>query len=133
MNVAFAVWNGRIAPVFDAARQLHLVRIEAGRIAAERDESILDEGPTSRALRLAGLEVDVLVCGAISRQLQGMIAAYGVRVVPFIAGDLREVLRAFLSGEHELRNFTTPGPRRQHGRNQRGRGREYRATGRGEQ
>ena len=130
MNVAFAIWNGRVAPLFDAARQLRVVRIEAGRIVEERDEWMFDEGPTNRALRLAGLNIKTLVCGGISRQLQGMIAAYGIRVVPSVAGELSEIVRAFISGEHTLGSFTTPRPRRQQGRSQKREGGVHR-SGRG--
>ena len=41
MKAAFAVWNNRIAPVFDVAREIRLVETESGRIVRERDEKLL--------------------------------------------------------------------------------------------
>jgi hypothetical protein len=38
MNVAFACWNRRIAPVFDSARQILIVQVESGRIVREEQQ-----------------------------------------------------------------------------------------------
>ncbi len=109
MKAAFAVWNHRIAPVFDVARQVHVVMTEGGRIVGEGEESLPNDGGEGKGLRLAELGVDTLVCGAISRTTQAMVAAYGIRTIPFVAGDLREVIRAWLSGALEKEVFAMPG------------------------
>ena len=109
MRAAFAVWNHRIAPVFDVARQIHLVVAESGRIVNEIDESLPDDGGSGKVLLLTELGVDTLVCGAISRSMQVMVAAYGIRTVPFVAGDLRQIISAWLSGELEKTMFAMPG------------------------
>jgi predicted Fe-Mo cluster-binding NifX family protein len=112
MKVAFAVWNNRIAPVFDVARQVHIVHSESGQIIREEDAIIGNEGAMQKAVRLAELGVGTLVCGAISRQLLATIAAYGVHVIPFIAGDLREVIQAHLAGSVDWKQYAMPGCRR---------------------
>jgi predicted Fe-Mo cluster-binding NifX family protein len=108
MKAAFAVWDERIAPVFDVARHLHVVEIDKGRIVAESREE-LDDAPSRKAQRLDRMDVRVLVCGAISRELQTMVAARGIRVVPFVAGSLREVLEAWLRGRLGKDAFAMPG------------------------
>jgi predicted Fe-Mo cluster-binding NifX family protein len=109
MKTAFATWDNRIAPVFDIARQIHLVEAESGRIVAETEEVLADDMPVQKALRLAELGADTLVCGAISRLLQDMVASYGIRVIPFVAGDLREIIQAWLSDNLEHDVFAMPG------------------------
>jgi predicted Fe-Mo cluster-binding NifX family protein len=109
MKTAFAAWNNRIAPVFDVARHIHIVETESGRIVREDREKLNDDVPARKALRLAELDIGTLVCGAISRPLQAMVAAYGIRVVPFVAGDLREVIAAWHSGRLEKDIFAMPG------------------------
>ena len=109
LKAAFAVWNRRIAPVFDVARQVRVVTAESGRIVCETEESLPDDAGSGKVLKLTELGVDTLVCGAISRSLQGMIAAYGIRTVPFVAGDLRRIVEAWLAGELEKRSFAMPG------------------------
>jgi predicted Fe-Mo cluster-binding NifX family protein len=111
MKTAFATWNNRIAPVFDVARHIHIVEAESGRIVREAREELTDDVPAHKALHLAELDISTLVCGAISRPLQAMVAAYGIRVVPFVAGDLREVIEAWHSNRLKKDIFAMPGCR----------------------
>jgi len=95
-KAAFAYWDNRIAPVFDNARQLYLVEIDdSEQITNEAQETLPDDQPVQKALRLAQLAVNTLVCGAISRSLQEIVCAYGIRLVPFVAGELQEVIQAW--------------------------------------
>jgi len=109
MRAAFAHWESRIAPVFDVARYLQVIDIESGHVISEHQETLLDDLPVQKALRLAELGVEVLVCGAISRPLHEMILAYGIQVVPFIAGDMSSVVHAWLRGKLRGNAFAMPG------------------------
>lgn len=110
MRVAFAVWNDRIAPVFDVVREVRLADFESGRVVREETLYPLQEGSlTEKAVWLAELKVEVLVCGAISRPLQSVVAGYGIQVVPFLAGNLQEIIRAWLDGTLESGHFAMPG------------------------
>ena len=138
MKTAFAYWENRIAPVFDTARDLLLVESEEERITREERLPLADEPPLARTLRLVELGVETLVCGAISRALQEMLLAYGIRVRGFVAGDLHEVIRAWLEGKMNQEVFAMPGclGRGGHGRwsadkenNMQGRGRNSGAGG----
>ena len=117
IKAAFATWNNRIAPVFDVARSIQLVETESGRIVRRTHASVDSEIPNQKALRLAELQVGTLVCGAISRPLQAVIKAYGIEVIPFVSGNLQEVIQAWLSGTlAESADYTMPGCRRAGGR-----------------
>ncbi|MBN2654566.1 MAG: NifB/NifX family molybdenum-iron cluster-binding protein [Nitrospirae bacterium] len=107
--VAFSIWESRVAPVFDTADQIAIVDVEDGRILSERQEVISDQMPAQKALRLAGLGINTLVCGAISRLTQGLVSAYGIQVVSFVAGGLREVIDAWISGRLVNDAFSMPG------------------------
>jgi predicted Fe-Mo cluster-binding NifX family protein len=109
MKAAFAHWNKRIAPVFDTARAVHVVEARDGAIISETQALLPEELPLHKALRLAELGVDTLVCGAISRAADELVAAYAIRVIPFVAGDLGEVIRAWLNGTLARDAFTMPG------------------------
>ena len=109
MRVAIPISDGRISPVFDAARRLLLVDIENGR-EVWRTEQIVGEpelGP--RARRVAELGADVLICGAISRPLEAMLLSAGVEVVPQTCGPVEDVLEAFMSGRLTEQAFVMPG------------------------
>lgn len=109
MKAAFAYLNKRIAPVFDTARHFHLVEVQSGRIVSETEETMALEMQVHKTQRLAGMGIDTLICGAISRPLQAMVAACGIRVIPFVAGDLDVVVRAWLKGGLHGRAFAMPG------------------------
>ena len=120
-KAAFAYWEDRIAPVFDTAREFCIVEAQSGKIIRETRESLKDNQPLITALRMAELRLDVLVCGAISGDIQALIAAYGIRIVPFVSGELRRVIEAWLKGNLENDVFAMPGCRFQ-GRRRRRRG-----------
>ena len=112
MRVAMAVWNDRISPVFDTSSRLLLVDVEQG---AERDRRNVEMGvdlfPTQRARRLTELEVNVLICGAISRMLAGFVSASGVVVIPWVSGPVEGVLRAYLTKRLSESRWRMPGCR----------------------
>jgi predicted Fe-Mo cluster-binding NifX family protein len=120
MKAAFAAWEDRIAPVFDVARRVRLVDARGGRILGECERPLDAELPTQRVWLLAEMGIELLVCGAISRPMEAMVAAHGIRVVPFVTGGLREIIDAWLEGRIGDRRHVMPGCRcrraRAHGR-----------------
>ena len=109
MKTGFACWEDRIAPVFDSARQIMLVESIEGKIVSESREALPDGQPFGMASFLHGLGIESLVCGAISRPLQKMIEDRGIKVVSFVAGNLREIIKACLSGSLLTEQFAMPG------------------------
>lgn len=109
MKAAFAYLDKRIAPVFDTAQQICVVEVESKRIVSETQERLAHDLPMQKTLRLAELGIGALICGAISRPLQAMVAAYGIQVIPFVAGDLKEVIQAWLKGGLNGSAFAMPG------------------------
>jgi len=109
MKTAFAYWDNRIAPVFDIARQIHVVETESGRIVAETKEVMANDLPVKKVFRIVELGVSTLVCGAISRPLHAMVVASGIRVISFVAGDMRKVINAWLNGKLESGKYAMPG------------------------
>lgn len=112
MKIAVTIWNDRIAPVFDVARDIRLVEVIDGRMADPQEDILPGELPVQKALRLVELGVDTLICGAISRPVGAMIASYGIQVVPFVAGNPEAVVMAWLKGGLTEEVFLMPGCRR---------------------
>ena len=112
-KAAFATWNDRIAPVFDVARSVQLVEIEDGQIVHQKKIGVTGDMANLKAAGLAELGIDTLVCGAISSSLQTMIAAYGIKVIGFVAGNLQEVIQAWACGRlADSAAFVMPGCRK---------------------
>ena len=114
MRIAIPVWEGKVSPVFDTALRLLVVEAEdQGEIS--RFEIYLDEQDLSRrCFRMQGMEVDILICGAISRPFSRMLTASGIEVIREISGHAEEVLQAYLKGNLFHPKFLMPGCKRNH-------------------
>jgi len=109
MKTAFSVWEHRIAPVFDTARQIHLVELDGLQVTSETTHVISEVSIASRIAWLTENGVHTLVCGAVSRPLHVEIIAAGIVVIPFVAGDLRQVIQASSDGTISDIRFRMPG------------------------
>jgi predicted Fe-Mo cluster-binding NifX family protein len=109
MKAAVTVWDGRMAPVFDVSREALILTIEGATVAARSFESIETPTPALKLERLAELGVETLICGAITEPLQYALAARGVRVIGFVAGEVDEVVASFLAGTLPTRALSMPG------------------------
>src|SRR3990172_13136030 len=77
MRVAIPDWDGHVSPVLDNANRCLLIEIEDGSVIG-RETVVLAEGsPSSRALQLVKLRVDVLICCTITHALEAAIASPG--------------------------------------------------------
>ena len=120
MRIGISTWDQRISPVFDTSTSLLVVEVAEGR-EVSRETRPLPDGPLpERARQLANWGVEVLLCGAISQRLSGMAALYGIRLIPWLSGNVEEVLTAFLVGQFTGgvpdQRFAMPGCCRRRGR-----------------
>ena len=109
MKLGIAIWNGRVSPVFDTSQRLEVLDVEEGQVRSRREEEIGADAPCKRAGRLGDLGVATLICGAVSRSLVELLAARGIRVLPFVCGETEEVLSAFLAGRLPDPRLAMPG------------------------
>ena len=111
MRLAIAVWNERVSPVFDTAGRLILVDMENGVEQGRHVEIIPEASMMQRARRLTDLGVSVLICGAISRPLATLLSTSGIRVLPWTAGAVHDVLDVYLKGRLPDPRWLMPGCR----------------------
>ena len=115
MRMAIPIWQSRVSPVFDTAGRLLIVDVENGRETYRAERSIAGLSSPERVNRLVELDVDVLLCGAVSRPLASMVAASGIRVIPWVTGNADGVLQSYLTGKPFDTRFLMPGcGRRRH-------------------
>lgn len=109
MKIAIPLWNDCVSNVLDFANRLLLVDIENGKETNRSEVELKAESLLQRAGQLKSLEIDVLVCGAISRTLAQMVTASGIQVLPYVTGRVDDVLQAYLTGQLVRPQFTMPG------------------------
>lgn len=109
MKIAIPIYNESVSNVFDFATHLLLVDIEND-TETNRSEVVLgNQSLQQRADQLKVLGVDVLVCGAISRELENMVATAGIEILPYVTGRVDDVLQAYLTGQLVKPEFSMPG------------------------
>ena len=117
MNVAIPILDERVSPVFDVAQSVILVELDGVRELRRQTVAMHSQDLTRRVDELSQHDVNVLICGAISRPLEAMVVAAGIRVIPQTCGAVEEVVQAFVAGRLNDRAFLMPGccGRRRHG------------------
>ena len=109
MRVAIPEYQGRVAPAFDSCRKLLIVDRGTGETQqiVALDWSSLPRG--TRASRLKLLDVRVLICGGISNWLAEMVENEGIRVIPWVSGEIQEVIEAYFTGRGVDGKMAMPG------------------------
>jgi predicted Fe-Mo cluster-binding NifX family protein len=109
MKVAVIVWENTVSTVCDFSSRLLVFDVTGDEVKNRSfmpfETGILPE----RVNQLEKLGVEVLLCGAISRPLERMICATGVKVIPCLRGSIEEVIGAYLDGGLSDARFTLPG------------------------
>jgi predicted Fe-Mo cluster-binding NifX family protein len=124
MKIAIPVYNGNVSNVFDFAHRLLLVNIENGKEVNRSEVALEGQSLPQRLSKLKSLDVDVLVCGAISQVLANMVTTSGIQLLPYVTGRIDNVLQAYMTGQLLRPEFSMPGcwpgARRGFGRRRRG-------------
>lgn len=112
MRIALPVWEDKVSPVLDTALKLLVVEVKD-----QREESRfvyhIDENDLSyKCHRIRKLELDILICGAVSHAFLQMLLASGLDVIQEISGPAEDVLNAYLQGNIFQPRFLMPGCKR---------------------
>lgn len=105
------VWEQRISPVFDTARSLMIFDSSSD---AELKSMVIPFGECGFFRRIEILtehDVKLLICGAISRVMLDHLLRNRIQVIPWITGDVNEVLAAYEQGLLSHPRFMMPGCR----------------------
>ncbi len=109
MKVAIPAFQGRVSPVFDTCQELLIFEEDAEGRLADRMVDFSGVPEFMRAARLRELGVDVLLCGGITHFQARRVQTYGVRLVPWVAGSVQEVMAAYRAGALSDPRYAMPG------------------------
>ncbi len=112
MKVALTIWENRISPVADSARQLMVADVDNRSVRDTHSLYLEAHSVFHCARKLADLDAKIFICGAISDFFTNLVEGYGIRVIPFVCGKAEEVLNAYLENNLSNPKFAmTEGPR----------------------
>ena len=121
-TVALTVWGSRISPVFESASRIRLVHV-VGQGPQVLAEMSLPAEILSRIALLREQKVSVLICGAISGLQASIIRAWEIELIPFVAGEVNNVIAGYIHGRLNSDQYFMPGCSGRHKRRRRrGRG-----------
>jgi predicted Fe-Mo cluster-binding NifX family protein len=109
MKIAIPIWNGCVSSAFDFSHRLLLVEVENGEEVKRSEVSSSIQSIPEKANQLKTLGVEVLICGAISRSLASLVRASGIEVLPYVVGQIDEIVEAYLMGRLVRPQFILPG------------------------
>jgi predicted Fe-Mo cluster-binding NifX family protein len=115
MKIALSIWKDCISTVFDAADQLLVLEPEPTDGFKRTTLKLSATDPKGRADEVKEHQIDVLICGAISRPLENLLTASGVEVFSFVRGPVEDVIGAYQNGHLHHAVFALPGCCRRRG------------------
>ena len=108
MMIAMPIMRGRVAPVLNwCSRTVIFPATPEGGSAQEIWTPEL--GPAERLQLLREHGVQTLICGALSLDLQNCAVGLGLKVIPGVAGDIEEVIKAYRQNRLDQPEFWLPG------------------------
>lgn len=121
MKIGIPVWDNRVSPLLDTAGQLLMVNVEQEKRLPREVVNIPLQPPWQRARYIHDAGVGTLICGAVSRPLESMLIAAGITVIPWIRGEIEEIIAAYSAGTLDKSSYQLPGCCRRRGRHRSGR------------
>lgn len=109
MRIAIPIRDSCVSPAFDFSHRLLLVEFEDGRETRCSEVVLVPESIVQRAGRLRDLEVDILICGAISRDLARSVTGAGIEILAYVTGPVDEVLTAYITDQLTKPEYILPG------------------------
>lgn len=109
MRIAIPIWEDKVSPVLDTAERLLIVEIQNKKESSRFEIYLHGQDISRRCFSIRELEVDILICGAISRSFSSMLMASGVNIIPGISGLAVNVLNAYIKGTLFDSKFLMPG------------------------
>ena len=99
MKIALPVYEERVAPRFDCATSFRIITCEKGKITKSENVIFASSKPLERMNMILNLGIKTLICGAVNEFALRMFKEKGINVIPWIIGNVQEVIDSFLKGD----------------------------------
>jgi predicted Fe-Mo cluster-binding NifX family protein len=109
MRIAVSIWENKVSPVLDMATKLLIVEQGVQKEESHFEVYLIKQEISQRCSFIRALEIDVLICGAVSRQFSRMLKASGINIISGISGPVKDVLKAYFHGNLLQPKFLMPG------------------------
>jgi predicted Fe-Mo cluster-binding NifX family protein len=114
MRIAVSIWGEKISPVLDTATRLLIIEHDIDSNISRFETRLPEQNISRRCSFIRDLDIDVLICGAVSRQMSGLLTSAGIKVISEISGPAEAVIDAYFQGTLLQKEFFMPGRRSNH-------------------
>jgi len=108
MRIAIPIWEESVSPVLDSALRLLVVEMNDHKETCRFVYPLAEHDISRRCLRIKELDINTLICGAVSSPFHRMLQASGIEVIQEISGKAEDVLKAFLQGSLFCSKYMLP-------------------------
>ena len=109
MKIALSTHKDNLSVAFDFAESLQIFSVEDGNPIKENDYLLLNVNPVSRAAEIKKQDIELLICGCISRCSYEVLTQLGIEVVSHVSGTVDEILSAYLNDKLASPDLSMPG------------------------
>jgi len=108
-RVAIPTFQNRVSPVLDTCQHLLILDIQQHR-EVSREAVFLGEMPLAERFDvIANLGVVTVICGGVSETFANMLKGSNVLLRNGVAGDVDEIITAFLEDRIDMPRYYMPG------------------------
>ena len=113
MKAAIPIFGNRISPRLDCAKKVLLVKIEKKekKVLFSEEKVFQVDGVNESTDFFVSNEIDTVICGGISIELQDSLIKSDIRVISWVTGEADKALDLFLKGELVSGAMLCPGMR----------------------
>lgn len=99
MKVAIPHHDGEMTPCFEYTAGITIYEVHKNKVVSKTDFTLRSKEEFDRVRLLRDQGVSVLICSGILDTYEGLLTASGIRVISWVSGKAREVLRLFLQNK----------------------------------
>jgi predicted Fe-Mo cluster-binding NifX family protein len=108
MRIGIPIWEDKVSPVLDTALKLQVVEVQNRRVASRTLYHMDEHDLKRRCARIRGLNIDIIICGAVSHPFLRLLMASGIDVIREISGSAEDILETYLKGDLFDSHFIMP-------------------------
>ena len=109
IRIAIPVFKKRVSPIFDTCTRLAIIDFDDHKEVSRQEVSLENFSTVERFNLLKKMDVHVLICCAISEEMDHMINGLGLQLISGIVGNVNKVLNAYFNNYLDDPSFHMPG------------------------
>ncbi|MBL1213363.1 MAG: NifB/NifX family molybdenum-iron cluster-binding protein [Ignavibacteriae bacterium] len=102
-KIIIPAFGSRISPRLDFAKYIHIIEVDGKKIIKRDLIQIITQNRLNRIQQLIKLSPDVIICDGLTEMCLNEFKKAKVEVVPWVNGEIEEIIKMYLEGKLESR------------------------------